>query len=129
MSDKLYVLDTVSAIPLAFERKNRQQEIDVALNLADATRPPRPELRTDVVNDFQTLAMQRRSESQVELGPVDEHDCIRRALGRCGPEFAESADEFRQHAADFDNAHNRQLVRVDNGFGARLAHQRPSRTE
>src|SRR4051794_28375746 len=53
MADELNVVHIVSFVPVDFERKNRQQEIHVALDLVHASRTPRPQLRTDVIDHFQ----------------------------------------------------------------------------
>src|SRR5690242_11233209 len=50
-------------------------------------------------------------------------------LNCCGLEFAKSADELRQHAAHFHDAHDRQLIGIDDCLDAGFAHQRPSRAK
>ena len=82
MPDKLNLLDLARLVPFDFKRQDRQQQIDVALDVVYATRSPRPQLRDDLVDHFQTAAMQCRGETQIELGPVDEDHCIRRSFNR-----------------------------------------------
>src|SRR5947209_16197904 len=66
--------------PFRFKRKNGKQQVDVAAHLLRAIRTPRPNLRTDVVNNAQTAAMQCLSETQIEFRPIDENYCGRALL-------------------------------------------------
>src|SRR5690349_7789043 len=129
MTDELDVVHVVLFVPVNFERKNRQQEIDVAFDPVHAARAPCPELRADVINDFQTATVQRRSESEVELGPVDEDHGVRCAFDCYGFELAKGFEEFREDASDFDDAHDRELVGVDDCLDAGVAQQRTGGAE
>jgi len=53
----LNVVDATLGIPLLFERQNRKQEIDVALNAARAIGAPGPKLWADVVDHFQSATV------------------------------------------------------------------------
>jgi hypothetical protein len=63
MTYKLDMLYSALFVPLGFKWKYRQQEIDVAPDILQATRPPRPELWANVINDFQPIAMERMGQA------------------------------------------------------------------
>ena len=64
--------------PRFLERKNGQEQIDVALHGLDAARPRGPDLRADVVDDARAgqVAAQLWREAEIEAGAVDQDDGI-----------------------------------------------------
>src|SRR5215472_6151884 len=74
-------------VEIGFERKNAEHQIQPTRHLLDATAIPRPNLGTDVVNDFlRRFFPQRASKAQVEPGIIDQHDRVRFAYS----DFAQS---------------------------------------
>src|SRR5688500_8981511 len=129
MSDKLHMVHAPLSVPFCFEWKNRQQQIDVAIDAINSSRPPGPSLRTNVVDHFKSTAVKRTRESQVELGPVHENDCVWPSLDRRGFQPSKRGDELRKDPGDLQDSHDRKLIGVDDRFDSRGAHQWPGRTE
>jgi hypothetical protein len=107
MTDVLYLRDPARRVPIFFERKNRKQQVNVALDIPDAIRTPRPQLRANVIDDRNTSSMKPARESQIEFGPINQ-DRRGRFSFFCGAlQITERAPELRQGATDFQQAHNR----------------------
>ena len=53
MPCELDVRNVARRVPRGLEGKNREQQINVAADALDSITAPRPELRTDVINDAQ----------------------------------------------------------------------------
>src|SRR5438270_10788809 len=92
------ICDAAFSVPTFFEWQNRKQEIDVALYVSRAIRPPRPQLRADVINDADAVPVKPTRQPQIEIGPIDENcrvgiSSFDRTLqvGECSPALWESA--------------------------------------
>src|SRR5262249_7310677 len=119
-----YVLgfDAVLAVEVYFKRKDDQHPIDVALQRVHSIAPPRPDLRADVVDDAETLAMKAPCEPHVEVGPVDQH-YDRRPSGERGSDQLSicsiETGQLSQHLADSNRG---DRTDVDHKIDSGLAH-------
>jgi hypothetical protein len=84
MAHKLNLLNTSLFVPLAFEGKNRKQQIYTASYLLNSMLPPRPKLWSDVVDDFHAAAVKRPRQRQIEIRPIDQDYGIRSAFNSSG---------------------------------------------
>src|SRR5438552_2296873 len=64
-------------IELGFEWENTEHQINRLGHLRNATPVPRPNLRADVINNFQLwkFRAQRTGEAQIKSRVIDQHDC------------------------------------------------------
>jgi hypothetical protein len=125
----LDVRDAAAGVPGLFERQNRKQQIDVSLNAARAIRTPGPQLRTDVINDGNTTAMQPARQPQIEFRPVDQNCHYRFSSFSSAFQLAESPPEFREGASHLPETHDRQLIGIHNRFDPGVPHLSSGRTE
>src|ERR1039457_1341825 len=98
MADKRRVESSI-AIELFFEGKDHQRLVDVLAQQLDASLPPRPELRADVVNDRNATLMHLPRHPPIEGRRIDDDGeyrtlCIGRATHIPG-----EAEDFGQMAA------------------------------
>src|SRR6185436_7425257 len=63
MPNKLNMLHFTGFVPGSFKGKNREQQIYIAFDILQTARAPGPELRADVIDNFQTTAVQRMGQS------------------------------------------------------------------
>ncbi len=114
MPDVFDLIHAPRGVPFFFERENRQQQIDVAVDGVRAIRTPRPHLRAHVVNHPKAAPMQPARQAQIELRPINENYRIGPACDCSSLQVAKCAPEFGKRRADFPQAENRQLVRIHN---------------
>src|SRR6185295_200138 len=121
--------DAGVSVELLFKRKDHQHAIDVSAERADSIPAPSPHLRTDVIDDLESLAMKLASEAHIEVGPIDQDNRrgpprARRLKQRsiCAVEFSDCAGDFR-HADDSD------LARINQRLDSRGAHLVAAGTE
>ena len=110
MAHVLDLIDSAFGIPLLFKGKNRKQEIDIASNTTRAIRAPGPQLRTDVVDHFKAITMERARQSQIKLRPVNQNY-------RVGSIFASrllqkfvGMPKLRDDPSDLKQTHDRKIV-------------------
>src|SRR3954462_9602473 len=75
MSDEL---DRAAGVPVnrLFERKDHEHAIGNGLNRLDATGPPRPDLRADVVDDRNPKRLEVAGEADIEAEIVDDDEDV-----------------------------------------------------
>src|SRR5208282_5429490 len=128
MPDKRRVHSAI-AIELFFKGKNDQRLVDILAQKFDPSLPPRPELRADVINDWNPAPAHLPRHAPVKGWSVD-NDSERRALliGRANQLLIESKN-LRQVADDFGDADNGQVFCVDDDLAACRAHPLSARPE
>src|ERR1041385_4552605 len=95
MTDKFgSQLRRVLCVPIFLERKNRQHQINVALDLLGATRMPCPELRRDIIDDFDSAPFHLCSQSKIKAREIHKHNSVRPALLGFAHELPEDAAEL-----------------------------------
>src|SRR5207302_3556474 len=64
-------------IELGFKWKDTEHKINGLSHLGNATLVPRPDLRANVINNFQVweFHVQRMGKAQVKSRVIDQHDC------------------------------------------------------
>ena len=88
------------AIELLFEGKNHQRFVDILAQQFDASLPPCPELRTDVIDDRNSALAHLPRHAPVEAGSIDDHGKIGPALVRRANQFLIKSENLRQMADD-----------------------------
>src|SRR5215217_6009949 len=65
-------------IELSFEREDAEHQVEIARHLRNATSIPSPDLRADIVDDFELwqLSPQRTRKTDIETGIINQHDCV-----------------------------------------------------
>src|SRR5258708_8529719 len=79
----VFDLDLMLGVEVLLKRKDDEHSIDVAANRVEAVAAPRPHLRADVVDDFESITAQAARQAEIEIGPVDEDHGLRPSLPRC----------------------------------------------
>ena len=105
-----------------FEGEDDQHLAHVTLDLRDALRPPRPELRADIVDDGNAAPVKLARQAEVPVGKVDEHGGVRFAGIHRAQQFAEFAPDFRQSGDDLSQADHRDVLGVHDQTTAGAAH-------
>src|SRR5437868_12921369 len=95
MPDKL-CWNATFAVKLLLERKDHQHFVDILAYQFDARRPPRPQLRADVVDHWNATLVEFLGETKVEVGKVDEHCDVGTATFCFTNHFAKSAIDAGQ---------------------------------
>jgi len=101
MANILDIADASGGVPIFFKGKNGQQQIHVSLNGARAVRAPRPKLWTNVIDDWNSAAMEPARQTQIEIRPVHKNRSRSFSFLRGAFQFAKGAPEFWQRAANF----------------------------
>ena len=110
------------AIELFFERKNHQCLVDILAQQLDASLPPRPELRADIVNNGNPVPPHLSCHPPVERRSVDDHgQCWSLLVCRSNQFFVES-ENFRKMAENFSDADHRQVLGVDHNLASSGPH-------
>src|ERR1700754_2757869 len=110
MPDKLNMTYSARLETVCFERKNRKKEIHIAFYYLYLTRPPSPQLRTDVIDNFQTATMKRPGQTKIEFGPVDEDDGVGFSFNCRSFECLKSCEKLGKNASYLNDSHNREII-------------------
>ncbi len=121
MADKGGVHSAV-AIELFFEWKDHQRFVDVFADEANASLAPCPELRRDVVDDWDAALLHLTRHAPVEGWRVDDDGEIGLALVGFLDQMLEQAVDLGEMAEDFGDADDREILGVDDRVAAGGAH-------
>ena len=128
-------------VELRFEGKNAEHEVEALRHLRDAAAIPRPDLRADVVDDFQLrqFSAERAGQAEIEAGIIDQHhriDFLLADVAQRGRKLPPEVSIFLQHlpqpehrgvpapishASARRRAHPRSTPAGDNQFGLQIA--------
>src|SRR5271154_5015134 len=101
------------AIELFFKGKNYESFIDILAQQADASLPPSPELRADVVNDGNAALAHLPRHPPVKCGRVDDHGEGRAFfIGRAN-QFLKERINLRKMTQNFGDADDGEVFGVD----------------
>ena len=127
--DDVFDLDAGHFVELLLKRKDHQHAIDVPAERADSIPAPSPNLRTDVIDNLESVAMKLASEPHIEVGPINQDN-------RRGPPRARSikqrsicAIEFADCASDLRHADDSNLACIHERLDSRCAHFIAARAE
>ena len=95
MSDELHRHAAIT-IDGFLERKDDEDTIGELSNRGEPTRPPRPDLRADVVHDRDTEAPDASRQPEVEIRKIDDDQGIRALVAGGGGQRAERRERSRQ---------------------------------
>ena len=110
MANKLHAqLRRMLRVPVLLEREDRQHQIDITLNLLRPAGVPCPQLRRNVVDDFDPTSLHLRGKPKIESRKVHEHHGIRPASLRSPDKFPEEAAELAVVLQHFHEADHRVL--------------------
>ena len=105
--------DATLAIELLLEGKNHQHLVHVFANALDAALLPGPQLRTDVIDNRDSLRVKLAGQAQVEVRKVDQHGCVGASPFRFAHDLAKAAIDVGNVLDDLDDADLGDLARVD----------------
>jgi hypothetical protein len=121
MADELGV-DVAGAVEGGFEGEDDEHAVNSLLHPAQAAALPGPELRADEPEDWHAEALAVGSETEVDVGKVDEDGEIwRRVLDRSNQRAVLRVD-VRRVAYDFGETHVRDIFGADDAFEASVRH-------
>ena len=106
------------------EREHDGEPVDRGGEPARALGPPRPELRSDVVEDLGARGARRFGDAQMETGIVDEDDQIVAACAEVFPKRPQQPPVGAELAEDLDDAEGREALHRIAHRRARLRHAR-----
>src|SRR5580658_1419907 len=115
-------IDSAVAVELFFEGKDHQSFVGVVADEADASLPPCPELRRDVVDHGNAALLHLPGYAPVECGRVDHDGEIGLATVGFFDQMLEQAVDLGQMAKDFGDADYRKIFRVDDRVAAGGTH-------
>ena len=110
------------AVELFFEGEDDERLVDVVADQADASLPPRPELRRDVVDRRDAALFHLAGDAPVECGGVDDDGEVGLAPVGFANQAAIEAEDFRQVAENFGDADDGEIFGVDDGVASGGAH-------
>ena len=97
-------LHAMLQVKLAFKGEDDQHLAHILLHLSDATPPPRPQLRADVINHGNTAPVQFAGQPQIPVGEVNQHGHVRAAAVHLIQQPMEAAVEGWQVAEDLEES-------------------------
>ena len=97
-------LHAMLQVELAFKGEDDQHLAHILLHLSDATPPPRPQLRADVINHGNTTPVQFAGQPQIPVGEVNQHGHVRAAAVHLIQQPMEAAVEGWQVAEDLEES-------------------------
>ena len=111
MSDELHRHAGI-AIDLFLERKDHEHAIDEPLHHLHAALAPRPELRADVIDDGHAELLDRRGETEIEVGKIDQDERVRLLGARGIDQPVEGGERFGEHANRLDEPRHAEAAIV-----------------
>src|ERR1700758_3199024 len=117
------------AIELLFEGEDDQRLIDVVADQADASLPPRPELRSDVIHGGDAALLHLAGDPPVERRRVDDDGKIRLASVGFFNQVPIKSEDLRKTAEDLRDANDREVFGFDHGVKPSGAHAIPADPE
>src|SRR5207247_5760179 len=115
-------VDPVIAKELLLEGKNNQSFVDVLAQETDSSLPPCPELRRNVIHDWNAAFVHCPRYSPIECRRVNDDGKVGFVLVGFGNQLVKQAPDFWQVRQDFGDADDRQIFRIDDGVASRGAH-------
>ena len=107
------------AIDRLLERKDHKHAIRDLLDRLEPLRPPRPDLRADVVDHRHAEPANQRREPEVEIRKIDQHERVRTRALRLGDELAARGDRSGQLGEGFGQAGDGEIAIVVDEAAAR----------
>src|SRR5690606_16948275 len=95
-----------------------------SLDLVDATLPPGPYRRTDVVRGADAALAQPQLQPQIEIGCVDADHQIRSPVQEVGAQRAAHSQQLRQALERLDKSHHGETLDIEKAGEVFLRHQR-----
>ena len=103
---------TCALVDLDLEGKDDQHAVGDALHRLHPSRPPRPQLRADVVHDRHAELAHRMGEPEIEVGEVDRDEHIGPGFRGVRQESAIDRVGPRQHARHLQQPGDRKALKV-----------------
>ncbi len=122
-------VDAVLAIEGFLKRKDDEHAIHIALYAANAVLLPRPELRTDEIDDWNPEPVESTRKREVYIRKVNEDGRIWSLFSDAGFEPAVLTIDVRDVPDDLGNAHDGYIFSSDDAPEAQRFHALPPEAE
>src|SRR5713226_8703722 len=114
MPDKLRVHAAI-AVKLLFKRKDNEGLVHILAQQPDPPLPPRPELRANVIDNWNTAFLHLPRDAPVECGRINDDGKVRLALVSLSDELVKQPPDSWQMTQNFRDADHGEVFRVNHG--------------